>query len=58
MDISSWNFFFLPDSNIPNYLAPAILLPDGRIAYIGKRIDDLWVNVRFILIDFLSLLDK
>ncbi|CAB5352892.1 unnamed protein product [Rhizophagus irregularis] len=44
MDISSWNIFLLPDLNIPNYLAPAILLPDGRIAYIGKRIDDLWVN--------------
>ncbi|CAB4408080.1 unnamed protein product [Rhizophagus irregularis] len=30
------------DLNIPNSLATAILLQDGRIAYIGKRIDDLW----------------
>ncbi|PKY51863.1 hypothetical protein RhiirA4_546801 [Rhizophagus irregularis] len=38
------------DLNIPNSLATAILLQDGRIAYIGKRIDDLWVNFRNIYI--------
>ncbi|CAG8723413.1 1177_t:CDS:2 [Rhizophagus irregularis] len=47
---SALEYFLLPDLNIPNYLAPAILLPDGRIAYIGKRIDDLWVNFRNIYI--------
>ncbi|RGB28505.1 hypothetical protein C1646_767725 [Rhizophagus diaphanus] len=36
----------LSDLNITNSLAPPILLPDGRIAYIGERINDLRVNVR------------
>ncbi|UZO11888.1 uncharacterized protein OCT59_003441 [Rhizophagus irregularis] len=45
---SALEYFLLPDLNIPNYLAPAILLPDGRIAYIGKRIDDLWFRNIYI----------
>ncbi|PKC03510.1 hypothetical protein RhiirA5_363157 [Rhizophagus irregularis] len=37
------------DLNIPNYLGPPILLPNGRIAYIGERnIHDLLVNLRNI----------
>ncbi|PKY55276.1 hypothetical protein RhiirA4_474613 [Rhizophagus irregularis] len=39
------------DSNIvPKYLASAILLPDGRIAYIGEIINDFRFNFRNICI--------
>ncbi|UZO23227.1 uncharacterized protein OCT59_015571 [Rhizophagus irregularis] len=41
----------LSNLNITNYLAPAILLPDGRIAYIGEILSEhLWVYFRNIYI--------
>ncbi|RGB28506.1 hypothetical protein C1646_767726 [Rhizophagus diaphanus] len=44
MDTTSWDHSVPSDLNIPNSLARAILLPDGRIAYIGERKDILSVN--------------
>ncbi|POG76311.1 hypothetical protein GLOIN_2v1838155 [Rhizophagus irregularis DAOM 181602=DAOM 197198] len=49
IDTTHWNTVSY-EFNITNSLAPEILLPDGRIAYIGERINGLWVNFRNIYI--------
>jgi hypothetical protein len=46
IDTTTWDPVSHDENNITNDLAPAILLPDGRIAYIGERIIGLLVNVR------------
>ncbi|RGB41419.1 hypothetical protein C1646_752092 [Rhizophagus diaphanus] len=40
IDTTTWNLVS-SDLNITNYLAPEILLPNGKIAYIGERINNL-----------------